>query len=79
VIPLHTQHYLLLQRNLLYTGITRGRQLVVLVAAKKPEPGGATGTTRHTLHGAGAAIASEIRLAHAGPRWGRSRSWRRER
>src|SRR5207302_633265 len=35
VIPLHTQHYLLLQRNLLYTGITRGRQLVVLVGSKK--------------------------------------------
>jgi exodeoxyribonuclease V alpha subunit len=35
VLPLHTQHYLLLQRNLLYTGITRGRQLVVLVGPRK--------------------------------------------
>jgi exodeoxyribonuclease V alpha subunit len=35
VIPLHTQHYLLLQRNLLYTGITRGKQLVVLVGSRK--------------------------------------------
>jgi exodeoxyribonuclease V alpha subunit len=35
VIPLHTQHYLLLQRNLLYTGITRGRKLVVLVGSRK--------------------------------------------
>jgi len=35
VIPLHTQHYPLLQRNLVYTGITRGRRLVVLVAAPK--------------------------------------------
>jgi len=35
VMPLHTQHYLLLQRNLLYTGITRGKQLVVLVGSKK--------------------------------------------
>ena len=35
VIPLHTQHYLLLQRNLLYTGITRGKQLVVLIGSKK--------------------------------------------
>ncbi len=26
-----TQHYLMLQRNLLYTAVTRGRQLVVLV------------------------------------------------
>jgi exodeoxyribonuclease V alpha subunit len=31
VIPLHTQHFVLLQRNLLYTGITRGKKLVVLV------------------------------------------------
>jgi exodeoxyribonuclease V alpha subunit len=31
VIPLATQHYLLLQRNLVYTGVTRGKQLVVLV------------------------------------------------
>ena len=35
VIPLHTQHYMLLQRNLLYTGITRGRRLVVLVGSHK--------------------------------------------
>ena len=32
VIPLTTQHYMLLQRNLLYTGVTRGKRLVVLVA-----------------------------------------------
>src|SRR5205823_14714777 len=35
VIPLHTQHYLMLQRNLLYTGVTRGKRLVVLVATSK--------------------------------------------
>jgi len=35
VIPLHTQHYLMLQRNLLYTGITRGKQLVVLVGSRR--------------------------------------------
>jgi len=35
VIPLHTQHYVMLQRNLLYTGITRGKKLVVLVGTKK--------------------------------------------
>jgi exodeoxyribonuclease V alpha subunit len=35
VIPLHTQHYLMLQRNLLYTAITRGKKLVVLVRTKK--------------------------------------------
>ncbi len=35
VMPIHTQHYLLLQRNLLYTGITRGKKLVVLLGTKK--------------------------------------------
>ncbi|MEW5982267.1 MAG: ATP-dependent RecD-like DNA helicase [Acidobacteriota bacterium] len=35
VIPVSTQHYPLLQRNLIYTGITRGRKLVVLVGQKK--------------------------------------------
>src|SRR5207237_4277666 len=35
VIPLHMQHFLMLQRNLLYTGITRGRKLVVLVGSKR--------------------------------------------
>lgn len=35
VIPLLTQHYVLLQRNLLYTAVTRGRKLVVVVGSKK--------------------------------------------
>jgi exodeoxyribonuclease V alpha subunit len=35
VIPLATQHYLLLQRNLVYTGVTRGKRLVVLIGQKK--------------------------------------------
>jgi exodeoxyribonuclease V alpha subunit len=35
VIPLHLQHALMLQRNLLYTGITRGKKLVVLVGSGK--------------------------------------------
>jgi exodeoxyribonuclease V alpha subunit len=35
VIPILTQHYAMLQRNLLYTGITRGKRLVVLVGQKK--------------------------------------------
>jgi len=35
VIPVLTQHYLMLQRNLLYTAITRARQLVVLVGTKR--------------------------------------------
>jgi exodeoxyribonuclease V alpha subunit len=35
VIPMLTQHYAMLQRNLLYTGVTRGKRLVVLVGQKK--------------------------------------------
>lgn len=35
VIPIMMQHYIMLQRNLIYTGITRGRKLVVLVGQKK--------------------------------------------
>jgi exodeoxyribonuclease V alpha subunit len=35
VIPVLTQHYVMLQRNLLYTGVTRGKRLVVLVGQKK--------------------------------------------
>ena len=35
VIPLTGQHYVMLQRNLLYTAITRGKQLVVLVGQRK--------------------------------------------
>ena len=35
VIPLVTQHYVMLARNLLYTGVTRGKRLVVLVGQRK--------------------------------------------
>ena len=35
VIPIMTQHYAMLQRNLLYTGVTRGKKLVVLIGQKK--------------------------------------------
>ncbi len=35
VLPMHTQHYVMLQRNLLYTGITRGKKLVVIVGTEK--------------------------------------------
>ena len=35
VIPLMMQHYVMLQRNLLYTGVTRGKRLVVLVGQRK--------------------------------------------
>src|SRR2546426_12765417 len=35
VIPLTTQHYVMLQRNLVYTVVTRGKRLVVLVGQRK--------------------------------------------
>jgi exodeoxyribonuclease V alpha subunit len=35
VIPLHTQHYMMLQRNLLYTAVTRGKRLVVIVGTQR--------------------------------------------
>jgi exodeoxyribonuclease V alpha subunit len=35
VIPIAMQQYLLLQRNLIYTGITRGRKLVVLIGQRQ--------------------------------------------
>jgi exodeoxyribonuclease V alpha subunit len=35
IIPVLTRHYAMLQRNLLYTGVTRGKRLVVLVGQKK--------------------------------------------
>ncbi|UCD79811.1 MAG: ATP-dependent RecD-like DNA helicase [Desulfobacterales bacterium] len=35
IIPIVTQHYILLQRNLIYTAVTRGKRLVVIVGSKK--------------------------------------------
>jgi len=35
VLPFTTQHYVMLQRNLLYTAITRAREIVVIVGSKK--------------------------------------------
>jgi exodeoxyribonuclease V alpha subunit len=35
VFPLLTQHFMMLQRNLLYTAVTRARKLVVIVGSKK--------------------------------------------
>lgn len=35
IIPILTQHYVLLQRNLIYTAVTRGKNLVVMVGSKK--------------------------------------------
>ena len=35
IIPLHTQHFKLLNRHLLYTAVTRGKKLVVVVGSPK--------------------------------------------
>jgi exodeoxyribonuclease V alpha subunit len=35
VIPISTQHYMMLRRNLIYTGVTRGKRLVILVGQKR--------------------------------------------
>jgi exodeoxyribonuclease V alpha subunit len=34
-MPVHISHYMLLQRNLIYTGVTRARKLVIIVGTKK--------------------------------------------
>ena len=36
IIPVSTQHFVMLQRNLLYTGLTRGKKLVCLVGSRAP-------------------------------------------
>jgi hypothetical protein len=46
VIPVAMQHYMLLQRNLIYTGITRAKRLLVVVGQKKAL-GSQSGTTSH--------------------------------
>ena len=35
IIPMHTQHFVLLQRSLLYTAVTRAKKFAVLVGTKK--------------------------------------------
>jgi exodeoxyribonuclease V alpha subunit len=60
VIPVMTQHYAMLQRNLLYTGVTRGKRLVVLVGRLSP--------LRFTMFRGGAVVKIE-RMAITGPRW----------
>ncbi|SCA58713.1 ATP-dependent RecD-like DNA helicase [Chlamydiales bacterium SCGC AB-751-O23] len=35
IMPIHNSHFMMLQRNLIYTGITRGKQLVIVVGTKQ--------------------------------------------
>jgi exodeoxyribonuclease V alpha subunit len=50
VIPVTTAHYLLLQRNLIYTGITRAKQLVVLVGTRRAVTMAVQNNTPHQRH-----------------------------
>ena len=52
VIPVHTQHYMMLQRNLLYTAITWGRRLVVLMGTSKAAAIATEGGTRRSRYSA---------------------------
>ncbi len=63
VIPLHTQHYMLLQRRLLYTAVTRGRRLVVLVGSRRAL---AIALRNRTAAPRGTALAERLRVAAAG-------------
>jgi hypothetical protein len=63
IIPVLTQHYAMLQRNLLYTGVTRGKGLVVLVGQKKAVAI-AWGTSFAGMHALELAV-SDNRLAAA--------------
>ena len=35
IMPMHTTHYMMLYRNMLYTGMTRGKKLVIIIGTKK--------------------------------------------
>jgi exodeoxyribonuclease V alpha subunit len=58
VIPLHSQHYMMLQRNLLYTGITRAKRLAVLVGETKAL---AAAVTNHRVHQRFTRLAERLR------------------
>lgn len=49
VIPVMMQHFMMLQRNLIYTGVTRGKKLVILVGQKKALSIAVNGKTRNKL------------------------------
>ena len=60
VIPLAMQHWTMLARNLLYTGVTRGKRLVVLLGQ---------------LLGQRKAVGIAVRGGNARPRWTKLREW----
>jgi len=62
VIPIHTQHFMMLQRNLLYTAITRGRKLVILVGSRKAI---AMAVSRHDVQSRLTALRQRLRADDA--------------
>ena len=63
VIPLATQQYLLLQRNLVYTGVTRGKKLVIVIGQRKAlEMAIRNNETAHRFGG----LVARLKLAHQG-------------
>jgi len=68
VIPLHTQHYVMLHRRLLYTAVTRGKQLIVLVGSRRALAialGNQTAPPRNTQLAARLQHAARTRIALA--------------
>ena len=63
VIPVMTQHYAMLQRNLLYTGVTRGKKLVVIVGGRKAL---ATAVRRQDTAQRYSALARRLRVEQVG-------------
>ena len=64
VIPVHTQHFIMLRRNLLYTAVTRGKRLVVLVGS---EMAVAMAVRRGTDRERRSALAARVASAAATP------------
>ena len=50
VLPVMTQHYILLQRNLIYTAVTRAKRLIVLIGTKKALAIGIRNNKTQTRH-----------------------------
>jgi exodeoxyribonuclease V alpha subunit len=73
VLPVHTQHYVMLQRNLLYTGMTRARKLVVLVGTKRAL---AIAVKNDRTESRFTQLAAQLRLGKAGPAGGEQRTAR---
>jgi exodeoxyribonuclease V alpha subunit len=72
VLPVHTQHYVMLQRNLLYTGMTRARKLVVVGTRRAL----AIAVKNDRTESRFGQLAAQLRLGKAGPAGGEQRTSR---